>query len=244
VDYGLEEGGLKIVTDATASKISVALIPEQDNITIRYGLWNDSTELAHPYMEPLFITDSLTLHAAAFIGEKRVSQVYTRRFKLHSGVGKPYTLSMKPGSTYNKTPKTTLTDGIRGTTDFHDGLWLGFWEKDLSVHFRFSEPKTISEVKVGFMQSNPSWIFLPTEMKVSIKPKGLFSKKLQYTATTSTPKDAVMVLEDFVISTGKPITAKSIHIYIENPGKCPEWHPGAGSPTWIFIDEIELRIND
>jgi hexosaminidase len=244
VDYGLEEGGLKIVAVASESSITVSMIPEQDNITIRYGLWNDSTELKYHYKDPIVISDSLTLHTAAYIGDKRVSQVYTRRFNLHPGLGAHYTLSMKPGSTYNKNPKTTLTDGIRGTTDFHDGLWLGFWEKDLSVHFRFSEPRNISEVRVGFMQSNPSWIFLPTKMHVTIKPQGLFRKKLRYTATTSTPKDAVMVLEDFVVRTGKPITAKSIHISIENPGKCPDWHPGAGSPTWIFIDEIELRIND
>ena len=31
---------------------------------------------------------------------------------------------------------------------------------------------------------------------------------------------------------------KAIRYTIKNQGVCPEWHLGAGNPTWIFLDEL------
>lgn len=241
VDYGLEEGGLSFSTSHTHEGIMVKMIREQENISILYGTGSDIGSHNLLYTEPIVVKDSLTINAAAYIDGKRVSEIFTRRFKLHDGLGLPYTLSLKPGSTYNKNPNTTLTDGIRGTTDFHDGLWLGFWEKDVSIRFKFHEPRNVSYLIIGCMQSNPSWIFLPEEVQVTIKPKGFLRKKIRYITSTTTQKETLSILEDFAIKAEKPILTKWIRINLKNPGKCPDWHPGAGSPTWLFIDEIEIQ---
>ncbi len=237
VEYGLEEGGLKIVTEKVAEGLQITMIPEQDNLTIRYTTGSD---VWIPYTAPLLVRDSLTLQAAAYIGNNRVSEIYTRRYNLHNGVGLPYHLSLKPGGTYNKNPQTTLTDGIRGTQDFHDGLWLGFWEKNVAVDFNFQEEREIQEIRVGCMQSNPSWIFLPAEIEIVMKPKGLFRKPVIMSAVSSLPKESVYILHDFTFRPDKPVKVKKLEIRIDNPGKCPPWHPGAGSPTWVFLDEIEI----
>lgn len=235
VEYGLEEGGLKIVTEKVPGGLQVTMIPEQDNLTIRY---NTGRDVWIPYTTPLLVRDSLTVQAAAFIGNNRVSELYTRRYNLHAGVGLPYHLSLKPGGTYNKNPHTTLTDGIRGTQDFHDGLWLGFWEKDVTVDFKFKEERMVQEVRVGCMQSNPSWIFLPAEIEIVLKPKGLFRKPVTMSAVAAVPKESVYTLQDFTFRLDKPMKVKRLEIKVKNPGKCPPWHPGAGSPTWVFVDEI------
>ena len=242
VDYGLEEGGLKFSTKHIQEGIQMVMTPEQDNIDILYGIGADTFNHNIIYKEPIIIKDSLTLHAAAYIDGKRVSEIYTRRFKLHSGVGLPYSLSMQPGSTYNRNPGTTLTDGIMGTNDFHDGLWLGFWAKDVAIDFKFDEPQHITEISISFLQSNPSWIFLPESVRITIIPKGFLKFRRSYKLTTETSKQEIYLLEDFRLNLDKPIEAKRLKISVSNPGKCPDWHPAAGSPTWIFVDEVEFVV--
>jgi hypothetical protein len=33
-----------------------------------------------------------------------------------------------------------------------------------------------------------------------------------------------------------------IKIVAVNRGPCPDWHLGAGNPTWIFADEIDFKF--
>jgi len=37
------------------------------------------------------------------------------------------------------------------------------------------------------------------------------------------------------------LKARYIRIRANNPGPCPDWHPGAGSPSWVFIDEVVIE---
>ena len=34
----------------------------------------------------------------------------------------------------------------------------------------------------------------------------------------------------------------SVTIRLVNPGSMPEWHPGKGGASFIFLDEITLRV--
>jgi hypothetical protein len=36
----------------------------------------------------------------------------------------------------------------------------------------------------------------------------------------------------------KHLKFKYLRYTLINPGKLPEWHLGAGNPTWLFIDEL------
>ena len=35
--------------------------------------------------------------------------------------------------------------------------------------------------------------------------------------------------------------ARYVKLIAKNPGPCPDWHPGAGSPSWVFVDEIVIE---
>ena len=52
-----------------------------------------------------------------------------------------------------------------------------------------------------------------------------------------TQKDEEMIHCDFVVEF-EPKKAAFIKVVITNMKYCPEWHPAAGSETWMFIDEI------
>ena len=45
--------------------------------------------------------------------------------------------------------------------------------------------------------------------------------------------------EEFVL-TFPEVEAKYIKIKALNYGVCPDWHPAAGSKSWLFVDEVRL----
>ena len=36
------------------------------------------------------------------------------------------------------------------------------------------------------------------------------------------------------------VEAKYIKIKAVNYGACPDWHPAAGSKSWLFVDEVRI----
>ena len=36
------------------------------------------------------------------------------------------------------------------------------------------------------------------------------------------------------------VEAKFVKVKAQNFGKCPPWHPAAGAPAWLFVDELRL----
>jgi len=39
----------------------------------------------------------------------------------------------------------------------------------------------------------------------------------------------------------KDISARYVRFRAESVGKLPDWHPAAGNPAWLFVDEIVVR---
>jgi len=37
------------------------------------------------------------------------------------------------------------------------------------------------------------------------------------------------------------LEARYVKIVAINPGPCPDWHPGGGSASWVFIDEVVIE---
>ena len=45
--------------------------------------------------------------------------------------------------------------------------------------------------------------------------------------------------KEFVMSFPE-VEAKYIKIKAVNYGVCPDWHPAAGSDSWLFVDEVRI----
>jgi hexosaminidase len=37
------------------------------------------------------------------------------------------------------------------------------------------------------------------------------------------------------------MNVRYIRVLAKNRGSCPDWHPGAGNPAWLFIDEVVVE---
>jgi hypothetical protein len=68
----------------------------------------------------------------------------------------------------------------------------------------------------------------------------LISKNNYPAVTDATPK-TLNETKGFSCAINKPTPYKYYKFVATNLKKLPNWHPGKGTPAWIFIDEIFLN---
>jgi hypothetical protein len=156
---------------------------------------------------------------------------------------------------YAASGKNTLIDGVQGTNEFRTGDYQGFWAQDVVAEVSFETPRVLKEIGISCLQDMKSWIFYPSQIEIEISYDGINFEKLPVITTihplasyfdspTSIPNFSSYVgptNKDFYQKTNsdKPILA--FRLRAKNYGKCPEWHLGANSETWLFSDELIFR---
>lgn len=237
--YGFENQPIIVeaYTNTVNSNFKVSLIPGQEGLQIYYTLnGEEPDENSEKWMESFYSDTSFTLKAIA-IGPNIKSEVYTREFKSHKAWSKVYQYNAKYSDHYPASGEGALVDGVRGTNHYRDGIWQGYSGTDLSVTIFFGDTIEISRIKAGFLQSSLSWIFYPEKMEVYTSYDNENWEKRGEYVNTWPQKDEKMTHMDFSVDFD-PVKTNMIKVSITNMKTCPDWHPGAGSKTWMFIDEI------
>lgn len=131
-----------------------------------------------------------------------------------------------------------LIDGIRGSDNFRTGTWQGYEGNNLEAVVDLGSEKEISKISIGILQDQGAWIFMPEEVMFYISDDGKNFTEYGSEKDPVDPKTDGPQLHDF--TSRKNAKARYIKIVAKNRGTCPEWHPGKGSPCWIFADEITI----
>ncbi len=132
-----------------------------------------------------------------------------------------------------------LLDGILASENFQDGNWQGFDGDDLDVVLDLGKMIQVKTIKANFLSDNKSWIFLPKEVSVQVSGDGITYKSLE-----SVKFDAAKEIKEAVvrqISFNINSKIRFIKMIAINQGTCPDWHPGAGNKSWLFVDEIVVE---
>jgi hypothetical protein len=158
--------------------------------------------------------------------------------KRHLAFQKPVVLMTEYSEKYPVGGGKALTDGLIGVTDFHFN-WLGFEGNDMVAVIDLEKIQPIHSVSMNFLQEGNSWIFLPEKVMVSFSTDGKNYTEpgtLLNTIPDTTPD---IFIQPFRFE--KP-ESKTRYLKVEAVSKkvCPPWHIGAGSPCWIFCDEISV----
>ena len=143
---------------------------------------------------------------------------------------------------YNLGPGS-LIDGIHGEIDWRKGHWNGLQGEDLIIELLPSKGDKFSAITVdlSLLKEIKSWIALPSQVTA------VAHFRLGQQALTSIVFNDVLTEGEPRIETASwsiesrwwnPL--QSITITLKNPGLLEQWHPGAGSDSYIFIDEITL----
>jgi hexosaminidase len=243
IQYGRES---KVITYTTSfdeenNEFIVEFSILQDDIDIRYTKNGpEPDETAPLYTEPIRVGTSSSLTFSAFRGDHFIGKKFTLSFDFHKALNAKLSINNPYDERYRATGDHTLIDGVRGTDNFRDGAWQGYLGVDFVAIIDLGEEKNISEVIPRFYQNSTSWIFLPETVAVSFsKDKNRYhSEKMIITDVEQKTPDIILKDYPFDFDT---VRVRYIKVRAKNMNEIPEWHPGAGSQPWLFIDEIVVR---
>jgi hexosaminidase len=241
VKYGYEKQpvAFQVRSNYADKKINVELVKGMEDAELHYTLDGSEPTIKSKKVEGSFsISEKANLSVGAFLNGRGSPEVFTRQFEIHKafGITPEYANTFSPN--YAASGFGSLTDGQRGTIQFRDNLWLGFEGADFVAQLDLGSIQEINNISIGFLQSVPSWIFYPEYVKVLVSENGKdYIEKT--TVNFISWKDEKTTTQDFNFKLN--VKARYIKVQAVNIGKCPDWHPGAGGKTWLFVDEIVVR---
>lgn len=160
----------------------------------------------------------------------------------HLAYGKDVTLATEASKKYSAGNRSLLTDGLRGPQLTYSYNWLGFEGEECEAVVDLGEQEKIKRVSTSWLQDIRSWIFLPLKVTVF----GSFdSSEWDLLGEQEYKEDqeraAGVTVKDYEMDIDSPKPYRFLKILTESYRECPDWHPGSGSPAWIFIDEITVK---
>jgi hexosaminidase len=243
IKYGREAKSFtyEAVFDKIKKEFVVNIVKLQDNIEIRYtvdGSIPDSN--SHLYSGPLKIYKPLDLNITAFYDNYSTGSNLTLKFVDNIAGGSQIILSSPYAARYNGGGPNALIDGIKATTNFHDGLWQGYEGVDFEGIIDLGEVKEISSVAPTFLFNQDSWIFLPEKVEISLSVDNIAFNNIKTIVNDVPQKSTEILIKEFAASYNKE-KARYVKVKAASIMKCPDWHSGAGGKAWLFIDEILVK---
>lgn len=146
-----------------------------------------------------------------------------------------------PNSQYEAGGPSALVDGIYGDTDWRKGDWIGIQGQDIEVKLTNQAGVSfVQGLRVNLLKDIKSWISLPDTVRVFKKTEKnnfeLIGERALNEIALQEDKSAVYT----IVFEFEPAELKELKVILTNPGVLPEWHPGKGGETFIFLDEIQI----
>ena len=189
------------------------------------------------YEKPFTVYKTCTMEAYSELDGKRsfttrcsVNKIFSDRdIEIHSRCSRQYTAGGPTG----------LIDGRLGGTNWRTGGWQGYQGTDFEAVVDLRASRKLSRLAAGFCQDARSWIWMPRNVSFSVSPDGVNYEKVATVATPVGERD--MAVQRWECSVPVDLEARYVKVNAENLGPIPDWHPAAGYPAYIFIDEITVE---
>ncbi len=158
----------------------------------------------------------------------------------NKALGKKVTLLTKPKKYADENPQV-LTDGALGGNSFYAN-WLGFEGNDLEAVLDIGEVQSISSISTAFLQVTNHVVFFPTQVTYYGSNDNRNFKELGRVENRYplTKKSKVNDIQYFEVNQLND-QFRYIKIVAKNLANPPYWHHAAGTPSWIFADEILIN---
>ncbi|MFC1791115.1 discoidin domain-containing protein, partial [Gemmatimonadota bacterium] len=148
-----------------------------------------------------------------------------------------------PSPSYPGSGPGTLTDGLLGTRDHRDGLWLGWSGEDMEAVIDLGRPRAVRRVGVDCLQSQGAWIFFPSSVDFAVSGDG---EEWTSLGRVDVPlvQDSDKRVRRFQVGVAagagdEPV--RFVRIRAGKLGPLPDWHAAAGEPAWLFVDEVVVE---
>lgn len=216
--------------------IEFQLKSANNNNGIRYTIdGTDPKATSLSYTNPISITQNTTVKAAFFEEQNQKSATISQDFIVSKSTGKRIQLVYPPHENYSLGGPFALINGMKGNPTKFGRDWLGFWGKDLVATIDFGKKEKVSQIAVGVLSNEGSWIYYPKEVEFWISKDGKNFKSVKKLSLEDIQKAKGILSVNF-----KSTEAQFVKVIAKNAGKIADGRPGAGSNAWLFVDEISV----
>lgn len=188
------------------------------------------------YTKPIVITENSTVKANYFEDGKAKSATIEQEFFINKSTGKKIELVNPPHENYGIGGSFTLVDGMVGNPSKYGRDWLGFCGKDLNATIDLGSTETISKIKINTLLGEGSWIYFPKEIQFLVSSDGKDFKSIQTISQKEVAAKGGKIEVNFLKT-----NTKFVKVIAVNNGIIADGMPGAGSQSWLFVDEISVE---
>ena len=217
---------------------------------LKYDI-GETTDLAAQFPEIVKDLEKLGESARATLGDKLIDRIGSEAYtticgsppslvKLdHSAIEKKLTLVNNAHKKYSGESIDALVNGLGGTTNFRDASWQGFEAEDVVATIDLGKVQKVKSIEARFLQDQVVWIFLPQKVEIEHSIDGHNFESL-YEYYTNNEFSFIQKIFEYKAEP-KDLESRFIRVKGLNLNKCPDYHPGAGRPCWVFSDEILIN---
>ena len=225
---------VKIVPNISEGVLDVTMTKQVDG-KIMYSIDNHGFV---EYTEPLKINKNCHLEGYVMYPDGTKGRVFKTDFDFSKASMKPIVLKDQPHRNYAYDGAQTLIDGLRGSSNYRTGRWIGWFGVKCDATIDLQEITEISKVAFNLNINMKDWIFNAKSVKVLGSNDGENFTEIASQDFDLLPADYESSFYPVDI-TFKPVNTRYVEVVV-TPFDCPEGHSGYGYPAWIFIDEIEV----
>ncbi|MCJ7552588.1 MAG: family 20 glycosylhydrolase, partial [Ignavibacteriaceae bacterium] len=270
VNYAFEVSSVKtnLVFNKDKNEFVISLENQQPQFDLYYTIDGaEPTISSTKYSEPIKLNKSATLKMALYRGDKKVGYTIEKDYTISKSQNKkveltyPYSAviplltgpikliwGLKSQSIFGVQlyerftggGDFALTDGVRGTSSYRDGLWQVFGQTDFEAVVDLEKATDINKIIIGFFTASSSLVVFPeyvefftSDDKENYRSLGKISKDFSL-------KDPSWIKKDFSLGVDN-VSARYVKIFAKNPLTVPDWHPAAGRRVWLMVDEIIIE---
>lgn len=219
-----------------------------------YDLANDIGErvdLAQTYPDVVIDLEILGEKARSILGDKLTDRIGVESYDAvcgfdppveileNSAVGKSILMENYANKKYPGESKDALINGLGASINYRDPSWQGFEAEDLIATIDLGSITKINSVNVRFLQDQVVWIFLPKKVEIEHSLDG-DNFDMLYESYQDNDFSFDQNIYNYLVEP-KGIESRYIRIKGYNLDQCPDYHPGAGRPCWLFTDEIIIN---
>lgn len=217
--------------------LDVALATAAPGATIRYTTDDDvDPRDGQLYEGPLTLDDTTHLRFVAVDGDRVSTVMHSRFYEIPNDWS--VDVASTPNSQYTAGGPDALIDGRHGAEDWRTGLWQGYQDQDFVATVDLGSVLSLDRLGVSLLQDMRSWIWMPSEVRFAVSTNGTDFVELGAVGH-DVPDDVDQVVRE-TLWIDAVTEARFVRVHAVNYGVCPSWHPGSGSPAFIFVDEIEI----
>lgn len=234
VKYGFEATPVTFSTELKDGQIYF-VIHSYDSLQEVFYRSNNQPEIK--YTQPIAIKGTEDYQIGFARNGQRYAEQFTQKIESHKAVGKSLDLDSAYSPSYTAGGNLALLDGKRGSNQFRDGNWQGYWESNVLATLDLGSEQEITKLSSGYLQYSNAWIFFPVKVEYLYSSDGVEFIKAGEVLNQENPENKSELTQEYQLEI-KPIKARFIKVIAHSLMKCPAWHDGAGSGCWLFVDEI------